>query len=67
MFVEKDFNPFLKHYISKYARQSIFTIDFKETLYDFFKDSVSIFIVNTIYTDALKRSISCSVLFLFSY
>jgi len=36
---EKDFNPFLKHYISKYARQSIFTIDFKETLYDFFKDS----------------------------
>ena len=55
MFVEKDFNPFLKHYISKYARQSIFTIDFKETLYDFFKDSVSIFIVNTIYTDALKR------------
>lgn len=36
---EKDFNPFLKSYIEKYARKAIFTEDFKTTLYDFYKDS----------------------------
>ena len=39
-FLEKDFNPFLKSYIEKYARKAIFTEDFKTTLYDFYKDSV---------------------------